>query len=59
VNAGRILVDIESLGEPALCYGIDPWAAGVAATLLDALEGTGVGLTAVRSSRTEQLREPM
>lgn len=59
VAPGQIVADIEPLHEPASCYGIDPWAAAVAARVLEGLEAAGLGPDATASSSAEQLREPM
>lgn len=59
VAAGQVVADVDPCGEPASCYGIDPWGARMAANVLDALGRAGFTRTMTGSERAGMLREPM
>jgi xanthine dehydrogenase accessory factor len=60
VAAGQIVIDVDPRGDPAACYGIDPWAARVAARVIGALDTVGLaGVPMMPPIRAVPLREPM
>jgi hypothetical protein len=52
ITAGQIVVDLEPRGDPALCYGSEPEAARIAASVVRALQDAG----ALHSERLQPAR---